>query len=347
MRLFVRASVIALFAVVLAACSNPVSDLIDPPLAKVGSDVLRKSEANLRIDRLEVGMRKNPDVTTMPSRGELSAMVTEQYVVQHILMGVAKEAGITATDAQIDAQVEEFRAAVKQSGAGELDVVIRDQLGYEGEKDVAFRDFCTYFLVQKQLAVSLVTTDTVRAELTTSLTEQSKSTELKARASHILVTSEVTATTVMTRLNAGEDFATLAKEFSQDPGSKETGGELGWAGKGQFVPEFEKAIFEDLKVGEVTAVPVKTQYGFHIIKLFERSEQPLIDPAKIPEMVDQQLASTLDQKRYDAVTAKIEEARTKGIEANSIVIAPTEVVATATPAVDAAPAEAPTATAAP
>ena len=129
MRLFVRASVIALFAVVLAACSNPISDLIDPPLAKVGSDVLRKSEANLRIDRLEVGMRKNPDVTTMPSRGELSAMVTEQYVVQHILMGVAKEAGITATDAQIDAQVEEFRAAVKQSGAGELDVVIRDQLG--------------------------------------------------------------------------------------------------------------------------------------------------------------------------------------------------------------------------
>jgi parvulin-like peptidyl-prolyl isomerase len=151
----------------------------------------------------------------------------------------------------------------------------------------------------------------------------------------------------MTRLNAGEDFATLAKEFSQDPGSKETGGELGWAGKGQFVPEFEKAIFEDLKVGEVTAVPVKTQYGFHIIKLFERSEQPLIDPAKIPEMVDQQLASTLDQKRYDAVTAKIEEARTKGIEANSIVIAPTKVIATATPAADAAPAEAPTATAAP
>ncbi len=343
MRLFVRATMIALFAVVLAACSNPVSDLIDPPLAKVGSDVLRKSEANLRIDRLEVGMRKNPDIKQMPSRAELSSLVAEQYLVQHILTNVAKEAGITATEEQINTQVEEFRAAVKSSGTGELDVVIRDQLGFEGEKDPAFRDFCSYFLVQKQLAVSLVTTDTVKAELTASLTEQSKSTELKAHAAHILVTSEVTATTVMTRLNAGEDFAALAKEFSQDPGSKENGGDLGWAAKGQFVPEFDKAIFEDLAVGETTKTPIKTQYGFHIIKLMERSQQPLIDPTKIDAMVEEQLSSTLDQKRYEAVSAKVEEARTKGIEAKTIVIAPTEVIATATPG----PVEAPTATPAP
>jgi parvulin-like peptidyl-prolyl isomerase len=161
------------------------------------------------------------------------------------------------------------------------------------------------------------------------------------------VTSEVTATTVMTRLEAGEDFATLAKEFSQDPGSKENGGELGWAGKGQFVPEFEQAIFEDLAVGEVTKTPVKTQYGFHIIKLIDRSQQPLIDPANIESIVAEQLPSTLDQKRYDAVTAKIEEARTKGLETNTIVIAPTEVSATATPGAEGAPADAPTETPAP
>ena len=341
MRLFVRASVIALVAVVLAACSNPVSDLIDPPLAKVGSSALRTSEANLRVDRLEVGMRKNPDVQQMPTRAELTSLVTEQYVVQRILMDIAKEAGITATDAEIDAQVEEFRTAVKNSGSDELDVVIRDQLGFEGEKDQAFRDFCTYFIVQKEFAESLVTTDTVRAELTATLTEQSKSTELKALAAHILVTDEVTATTVMTRLGAGEDFKTLAIEYSQDPGSKENGGELGWAGKGQFVPEFEQAIFDDLAVGEVTKTPVKTQYGFHIIKLIDRGQQPLIDPANIDAIVAEQLPSTLDQKRYDAVTAKIEDARTQGLETNTIVIAPTQVSATETPAAADAPTETP------
>lgn len=67
------------------------------------------------------------------------------------------------------------------------------------------------------------------------------------------------------RAQAGEDFAKLAKEFSQDPGSVATGGDLGLTARGQFVPEFDKALFS-LKEGEISA-PVKTQYGYHLIKL--------------------------------------------------------------------------------
>ena len=69
------------------------------------------------------------------------------------------------------------------------------------------------------------------------------------------------------RLDAGEDFAKVAKETSQDPGSASNGGDLGFAGKGMFAPEFEKAMYA-LKVGEVSA-PVKTQFGYHLIKLLE------------------------------------------------------------------------------
>lgn len=62
------------------------------------------------------------------------------------------------------------------------------------------------------------------------------------------------------------DFAALAKEFSDDTGSAMNGGDLDWQKKGIFVPEFDKAIFDDLKVDEITATPVKTQFGYHIIK---------------------------------------------------------------------------------
>lgn len=62
------------------------------------------------------------------------------------------------------------------------------------------------------------------------------------------------------------DFSALAKQYSDDPGSKDTGGDLGFARKGQFVPEFDKALFEDLKDGDITATPVKSQFGYHIIK---------------------------------------------------------------------------------
>ncbi|HEY6045565.1 MAG TPA: peptidylprolyl isomerase [Pyrinomonadaceae bacterium] len=76
------------------------------------------------------------------------------------------------------------------------------------------------------------------------------------------------AESLVKRARAGEDFASLARQYSQDPGSKKGGGDLGWFGKGQMVPEFEQAAFA-LKPGEVSDV-VETKFGYHIIKLEDR-----------------------------------------------------------------------------
>ncbi len=65
---------------------------------------------------------------------------------------------------------------------------------------------------------------------------------------------------------SGEDFASLAKKYSEDEGSRDKGGDLGWVARGVFVPEFDKVIFDELKPGEITTHPIKTQFGYHIIK---------------------------------------------------------------------------------
>ena len=76
------------------------------------------------------------------------------------------------------------------------------------------------------------------------------------------------AESLVDSLRNGADFAALAKKYSQDPGSASSGGDLGWAKRGQFVPEFEHAVF-DLKPGEISEV-VETQFGFHVIQLLDR-----------------------------------------------------------------------------
>lgn len=88
----------------------------------------------------------------------------------------------------------------------------------------------------------------------------------KIRAFHILVKTEQEAFEILYDINHGKDFETVAREKSLCP-SRKKGGDLGWFGRGQMAKEFENAAFT-LKVGEISK-PVKTQFGWHIIKVAE------------------------------------------------------------------------------
>ena len=83
---------------------------------------------------------------------------------------------------------------------------------------------------------------------------------------HILVEKEADAKAITAQIKAGGNFEQIAKEKSKDPGSAPNGGDLGWVSDKSLVPEFSKAMVQ-LKKGQITDKPVKTQYGWHIIKL--------------------------------------------------------------------------------
>lgn len=107
------------------------------------------------------------------------------------------------------------------------------------------------------------------------LTAELPRVEKQVWARHILVADEVTALTVIERLNNGEDFAVLAKELSTDTGSAQNGGDLGWFGSGAMVAEFETAAFALEKPGDYTTTPVASDFGFHIIQLIAKQDRPL------------------------------------------------------------------------
>jgi peptidyl-prolyl cis-trans isomerase C len=113
-------------------------------------------------------------------------------------------------------------------------------------------------------------------------------------ARHILVASEDEAKAIIAKLKGGAKFEELAKQ-SKDPGSAQNGGDLDWASPASFVPEFSKAM-SSLQKGAITETPVKTQFGYHVIKLEDTRA------AKIPplEEVKQQVAEQLQQRKLAA-----------------------------------------------
>ncbi len=104
---------------------------------------------------------------------------------------------------------------------------------------------------------------------------------------------------IKARLAKGEDFAALAKEFSQDIGSAATGGDLSYAGRGVYDPAFEEALYA-LKQGEVSA-PVKTPYGYHLIKLLgvQAPEVPSLESLK-PKLEDELKKQMVEQRFVEA-----------------------------------------------
>ena len=133
--------------------------------------------------------------------------------------------------------------------------------------------------------------------------------EEEAHARHILVEDEAQAKAAVERLKKGEDFAKVAAELSKDPGSGKEGGDLGWFTKDRMVPEFAEAAFK-LKKGEVSE-PVKSQFGWHIIKLEDKRSKPLPDFAAVKPQIDQYLERKAQQ---DLVLAMREKAKVERLD---------------------------------
>jgi len=126
----------------------------------------------------------------------------------------------------------------------------------------------------------------------------------EVRARHILVKTEDEAKAIIKELGEGKDFAELAKAKSTDP-NKSDGGDLGYFKKGMMVPEFEAVVFT-MKKDDVTKVPVKTQFGFHVIKVEDKRVAP---PPPFDQVKDQVKQVVLRDKYMEMLKTSREGAK--------------------------------------
>lgn len=192
---------------------------------------------------------------------QLRAMIKEELINREILMQEADKRGLGKSD-DVKNQVEIARQSI----------VIRA-------------------LVADFIKKNPVSDTDIKAEYD-KFKAQAGDKEYHAR--HILVEKEDDAKAIIAKLKAGEKFEELAKQ-SKDPGSADKGGDLDWATPAAYVKPFSDALTA-LQKGQITETPVKTQFGYHVIKLEDERA------AKIPALdeVKPQIAETLQQKKLQA-----------------------------------------------
>lgn len=131
--------------------------------------------------------------------------------------------------------------------------------------------------------------------------------QLEVRARHILLDSREAAAEAIASLKKGAKFEDLARKISKDPGSKERGGDLGWFNPKQMVPEFAELVGH-MKNGEIAPEPLKTQFGWHVVRREESREQTAPPFEEVKEQIRQVVKSDKLQQHIEELkkTAKIE-----------------------------------------
>ncbi|MDG4880914.1 peptidylprolyl isomerase [Mesorhizobium sp. WSM4884] len=193
------------------------------------------------------------------------------------------EADLALAEGELSQQFQQLppeqRRAAALSAAIEIRVMAKKAVDSGLDKDADFQRRMAFLqqralhgeVVEKEV-VNKVTDAEVRARYDQEIANTPPVNEIHAR--HILVKTKEEAEAIIKQLDGGADFQKLANEHTSDPSGKSNGGDLGWFGPGQMVPEFDKAAFA-LDVGKYSKEPVKSQFGWHVIKVEDkRAKQP-------------------------------------------------------------------------
>jgi foldase protein PrsA len=203
----------------------------------------------------------------------------------------------TVTEEEVDERVNDL----KERFGEKFDATIQ-QYGYSDVEQLK-NDIRSNILKEKAATENVEVTEEEMKDAYARMSSE-------VQASHILVDDLATAEEALEKLNNGEDFAAVAKQYSKDPGSAVKGGDLGYFGAGMMVPEFEDAAFS-LEVGEISE-PIQSDFGFHIIKVTDKREKENANVQPYEDMKEQIRQSLMnEQANPNAVDEIVQGANVK------------------------------------
>lgn len=309
---------VGVLVVVAAGCSaaEPVAN-IESPSKKVA--VFEGGEVTLgEVQEFaqQSGLGElSPD---SPQYEALIAQIMPQLTDIEIAKAYAEEHGITVSEQDVDKEIETLKDQVFQQAQSQGQDVGREEAFDQALQQAGVTEEQLRQQIRDQLPIQKVQ-ERVAGDVGPSqeeveqFYEQNKAAQFttpEARCTrHILFNKDQKekAEEVKQQLQNGGDFAELAKEYSQDPGSAEQGGDIGCIGRGETVPNFEEAVF-NAKQGEIVG-PVETEFGYHLIEVTEIQEEATQPLSEVEGQIRDQLTTEAQSQAFTAWLQKQREQR--------------------------------------
>jgi peptidyl-prolyl cis-trans isomerase C len=261
-------------------------------VAKVNGVDIRKVDLQNAIETMSMELQMIGQQMPMDRKDEIWRDVLDKIIGSELLAQDAKTKKVAVTEGEVDGELTKFREKFPS------EAVFQSFLKEQGFTEQNIRDeirksYGVSKMIKKDIYAKITVDEKAAKEFYDKNPEQFEEPE-QIRASHVLVKVEKgadektkaeakkEADQVLADAKAGKDFAVLAKDHSDDPGSKANGGDLDFFVKGQMVPAFEEAVMKLQKPGDLSGV-VETVYGFHVIKLTEKKPSRVIPFADVKD----------------------------------------------------------------
>lgn len=286
----------------LSGCSGSAGS--DKILANVNGTDITESQFNQRFNIIAGQYDFDPNnAEHMAYQEELKTQILNSIIDEAVLLEEAAKKGLTVEAQEIDDEIAMYKSSF--SSQEEFTKYLSDYLKLNEE------EFKT--ILQNDLLVSKLYAE-VTGEINSTTSspkeyfENNKDLFVKGEevsATHILVEKEDEAKKIIEEINGGADMNQLAADKSIDPTAKDNKGELGYFAKGRMVPEFENVVFA-MEVGELYPEPVKSQFGYHVIRLNDKIEGEDISFSDVEEEIKFYL---IEEERNKAFSDYIDELR--------------------------------------
>ncbi|MGA4495511.1 peptidylprolyl isomerase [Vreelandella venusta] len=260
--------------------------MLDSVVAVVNDGVIMRSELDDRIAQVE--QQAQTQDGNLPPRSQLAQQVLERMVMDEIQLQMARQANLSVDDTELNRQLRSIAESNGMTLDQFADAVEADGMTLGGVREEIRREMLMRQVQQRQISQRVTVTERdVERFLSQQPSQQGQAFIEEIRARHVLVELTPTrnedqararAEQARQRLQQGADFASVAREFSDDRGSAMNGGELGWVRPGQTVPAFEEAL-GSLSANQLSE-PVRSQFGYHVIEVLERRRQDVTEESR-------------------------------------------------------------------